>query len=61
MILGVVSIRERVERTRIEDPFVVDEFRVFGTGPGAQLVMLGIPVNAVSFVRPGWFALGLDS
>ena len=47
MILGSVSIRERVERARIEDRFVVDEFVVFGTGSGAELVMFGIPVNAV--------------
>ena len=47
MILCAVTIRERVERARIEDPFVVDDFVVFGRGSGAELVMLGIPVNAV--------------
>ena len=47
MILGAVTIRERVERARIEDPFVVDQFVVFGTGSGAELVLLGIPVHAV--------------
>ena len=47
MILGAVTIRERVERARIEDPFVVDQFVVFGTGSGAELVLFGIPVHAV--------------
>ena len=56
MILGSVSIRERVERARIEDRFVVDEFVVFGTGSGAELVMFGIPVNAV-----GLFCFGLEA
>ena len=41
MILGAVSIRERVKRARIEDLFVVDEFVVFSTGPGAELVRFG--------------------
>ena len=40
MILGAVTIRERVERARIEDPFVVHQFVVFGTGSGAELVTL---------------------
>ena len=35
MILGAVAIWERVERARIEDPFVVDQFVVFSTGSGA--------------------------
>ena len=39
MILGAVTIRERVKRARIEDPFVVDQFVVFGTGSGAELVL----------------------
>ena len=39
--------RERVERARIEDLFVVDQFVVFGTGSGAELVLFGIPVHAV--------------
>ena len=47
MILGVVTIRERVERARIEDMFVVHQFVVFGTGSGNELVMFGIPVHAV--------------
>ena len=47
MILGAVSIRERVERARIEDPFVLHQFVVFGTGLGAELVLFGIPVHAV--------------
>ena len=47
MIVGAVTIRERVERVRIEDPFVVDQFVVFGTGSGAELVLFGIPVHAV--------------
>ena len=57
MILGAVTIRERVKRTRIEDPFVVDEFVVFGMGSGAELVMFGIPVHAVDLddgVTRGW-------
>ena len=47
MILGAVTIWERVERARIEDPLVVDQFVVFGTASGAELVLLGIPVHAV--------------
>ena len=47
MILGAVTIRERVERVRIEDPFVVHQFVVFGTGSGAELILFGIPVHAV--------------
>ena len=47
MILGAVFIRERVERARLEDPFGVDEFVVFGTGSGAELVMFGISVHTV--------------
>ena len=47
MILGAVTIRERVKRARIEDPFVVHQFVVFGTGSGAELVLFGIPVHAV--------------
>ena len=47
MILGAVTIGERVERARIEDPFVVDQFVVFGTGSSDELVMLGTPVDAV--------------
>ena len=47
MILGAVTIQERVQRARIEDSFVVDEFVVFGTGSCAELVLLGIPVHAV--------------
>ena len=47
MILGAVTIQERVERARIEDAFVVDQFVVFGTGLGAELVLVGIPVHAV--------------
>ena len=53
MILGTVTIWERVERAGIEDPFVVDEFVVFGTGSGAELVMLGILVNAVGLDDKG--------
>ena len=48
MILGAVTIRERVEGARIEDPFVLDQFVVFCTGSGAELVLFGIPVHAVS-------------
>ena len=47
MILGAVTIRERVERVRIEDPFVVDQFVVFGTRAGAELILFGFPVHAV--------------
>ena len=47
IILGAVTIRERVKRARIEDPFVVHQFVVFGTGSGAELVLFGIPVHAV--------------
>ena len=47
MILGAVTIRERVKRSRMEDPFVVHQFVVFGTGSGAELVLFGIPVHAV--------------
>ena len=47
MILGAVTIRERVECVRIEDPFVVDQFVVFGTGSCTELVLLGIPVHTV--------------
>ena len=53
MILGAVTIRERVERARIEDPFVVDQFVVFGTGSGAELIMFGIPVHAVCLDEGG--------
>ena len=53
MILGVVTIEERVERARIEDLFVVDEFLVFGTGSGAEWVMFGIPVHAVGLDDSG--------
>ena len=49
MILGAATIRERVKRARIEDPFVVHQFVVFGTGSGAELVLFGIPVHAVGF------------
>ena len=59
MILGAVTIRERVERERIEDPFVVDQFVVFGTGSGAELVLLGIPVHAVGLDDGGDTRLGL--
>ena len=59
MILGAVTIRELVERVRIEDPFVVDEFLVFGTGSGAELVMFGIPVHAVGLDDGGDTRLGL--
>ena len=57
MILDAVTIQERVERARIEDPFVVDRFVVFGTGSGTELVLLGIPVHAVGLddgVTRGW-------
>ena len=47
MILGAVSIRERVKRGRIKDPFVVNEFVVIGTGSGAELILFGIPVHTV--------------
>ena len=47
MILGAVTIRERAECVRIEDPFVVDQFVDFGTGSGAELILFGIPVHAV--------------
>ena len=47
MILGAVTIRERVKRVRIEDPFVVHQFVVFGTGSGAELILFSIPVHAV--------------
>ena len=59
MISGAVTIRERVERARIEDPFVVDEFVVFGTGSGAELVPLGIPVHAMGLDDGGdaWLVL----
>ncbi|XP_044165623.1 uncharacterized protein LOC122949621 [Acropora millepora] len=59
MILGAVTIRERVERVRIEDPFVVDQFVVFGTGPGAELILFGIPVHAVGLDDGGDTRLGL--
>ena len=59
MILGAVTIRERVERVRIEDPFVVDQFVVFGTGSGAELVLFGIPVHAVGLDDGGDTRLGL--
>ena len=59
MILGAVSIRERVKRARIEDPFVVHEFVVFGTGSGAELILFGIPVHAMGLDNGGdtWLAL----
>ena len=47
MIFGAVTIRERVERVRIEDSVVVDHFVVFGTGSGADLIMFVILVHAV--------------
>ena len=47
MILGAVTIRERVECVRIEDPFVVDQFVVIGTRSGAELILFGIPVHAM--------------
>ena len=53
MILGAVTIRERVKRARIEDPFVVHQFVVFGTGSGAELVLFGIPVHAVGLDDEG--------
>ncbi|XP_044172206.1 uncharacterized protein LOC114972190 [Acropora millepora] len=59
MILGAVTIRERVERVRIEDPFVVDQFVVFGTGSGAELILFGIPVHAVGLDDGGDTRLGL--
>ena len=59
MILGAVTIRERVERVRIEDPFVVHQFVYFGTGSGAELVLLGIPVHAVGLDNGGDTRLGL--
>ena len=57
MVLGAVTIRERVERVRFEDPFVVDQFVVLGTGSGAELVLFGIPVHGVGLddgVTRGW-------
>ena len=59
MILGAVTIRERVERVRIEDPFVVHQFVVFGTGSGAELILFGIPVHAVGLDDGGDTWLGL--
>ena len=59
MILGAVTIRERVERVRIEDPFIVDQFVVFGTGLGAELILFGIPVHAVGLDDGGDTWLGL--
>ena len=59
MILGAVTIRERVERARIEDPFIVDQFVVFGTGLGAELILFGIPVHAVGVDDGGNARLGL--
>ena len=59
MILGAVTIRERVERVRIEDPFVVDQFVVFGTRSGAELILFGIPVHAVGLDDGGDTWLGL--
>ena len=59
MILGAVTIRERVERARIEDPFIVDQFVVFGTGLGAELILFGIPVHAVGVDDGGDARLGL--
>ena len=53
MILGAVTIRERVERARIEDPFVVDQFVVFGTRSGAELILFGSPVHAVGLYDRG--------
>ena len=53
MILGAVTIRERVKRARIEDPFVVHQFVVFGTGSGAELVLFGIPVHGVGLDAGG--------
>ena len=47
MILGAVTIRGHVKRSRIEDPFIVHQFVVFGTGSGAELVLFGYPVHAV--------------
>ena len=46
-----------MRESRIEDPFVVDQFVVFGTGSGAELVLLGIPVHAMCLetgVTRGW-------
>ena len=59
MILGAVTIRERVKRVRIEDPFVVHQFVVFGTGSGAELILFGIPVHAVGLDDGGDTRLGL--
>ena len=59
MILGAVTIRERVERVRIEDPFVVDQFVVFSTGSGAELILFGITVHAVGLDDGGDTWLGL--
>ena len=59
MILGALTIRERVERVRIEDPFVVDQFVVFGTRSGAELILFGIPVHAVGLDDGGDTWLGL--
>ena len=59
MILGAVTIRERVERVRIEDPFVVDQFVVFGTRSGAELILFGIPVHALGLDDGGDTWLGL--
>ena len=39
MILGAVTIRECIERVGMEDPFIVDEFAIFVTGSGAELVV----------------------
>ena len=59
MILGAVTIRERIERVKIEDPFIVDQFVVFGPGSGAELILFGIPVHAVGLDDGGDTWLGL--
>ena len=59
MILGAVTIREPVECVRIEDPFVVDQFVVFGTRSGAELILFGIPVHAMGLDDGGDTRFGL--
>ena len=53
MIWRTVTIRERVERAGIEDPFVVNELVIFGTGSGAELIVFCVPMNAVGLSDGG--------
>ena len=38
---------QNVRGSRIEDPFVVNELLIFGTGSATELIVFGIPMNSV--------------